>query len=63
MQKELTKQDRDYMQKHDLTEEDIRGFQLDMEMETMRDRAETLKAMADEKAKDLKMFGYIQEVD
>ena len=63
MQKELTKQDRDYMQKHDLTEEDIRGFQLDMEMEAMRDRAETLKAMAEEKAKELKMFGYIQEVD
>ena len=63
MQKELTKEDVRFMKKHDLTEEDLRGFQHDMEMEAMRDREETLKAMAEEKAKELALFGYVAELD
>lgn len=63
MQKELTKEDKEFMLKHDLTEEDLRGFQFDMEMEALRDRQDTLEAMAEEKARELALFGYVAELD
>ena len=63
MQKELTKEDRKFMRKHDLTEDDIRGFKFDMEMEALRDREETLKAIAEENARESARFGYAVELD
>jgi hypothetical protein len=48
MQLKLTKEDKDFMQKHNLTEDDLIGFHQDMITERVHDQLETLKAMAEE---------------
>jgi hypothetical protein len=48
MQLNLTESDRAYMLKHDLTEEDLIGFNQDMITERVHDQLETLKAMDEE---------------